>query len=80
MSVATKHHTLTDAEVCRRNGWSVGTKLVGDEGFGPTVLTITAIGESCILTRPRRLGVRQGTTGEQIWTLRYRDWQEYTGA
>lgn len=30
--VNTLHHHSTDAEVCRKNGWGVGTKLKGYEG------------------------------------------------
>lgn len=38
-----------DAQTCSLNGWAVGTLLVGDEGYGPTVLRITAIGEESLL-------------------------------
>lgn len=67
----------TEAETCRLNGWTVGTRLVGDEGYGPTVIRITAIGESALLA------VRESHNGEAVerpyegsWTLRYRDWTE----
>lgn len=70
MSRPTLNSKFTDAELCRRNGWGAGTYLVGDEGYGPTTIEITAVGERCILARtvaPRR-------ASETTWTLRNRDW------
>lgn len=65
-----------DAAICCKNGWTVGTWLVGDEGYGPTVIRITAIGEEGILA----IGVtHNGKTvnwGERCWTLRCRDWKK----
>jgi len=58
----------TDAETCRLNGWDVGTVLVGDEGYGPTTIQITAIGEECILART-------GSWCESTWTLTCREWE-----
>lgn len=60
----------TDAETCRLNGWSVGTVLVGDEGYGPTTIRITAIGEESILA------ARAGSRRESTWTLACREWEE----
>jgi len=59
----------TDAETCRLNGWDVGTVLVGDEGYGPTTIRITAIGDEAILART-------GSRRESTWTLTCRDWFE----
>lgn len=59
-----------DAEVCRRNGWTVGTRLVGDEGYGPTVIEITAIGEELLLAKTLSPVARS----ETAWTLSCRDW------
>jgi hypothetical protein len=42
---------MTSAELCRKNGWGPGTRLVGHEGFGDTVIEITAVGEAGILRR-----------------------------
>jgi len=42
---------VSSAEKCRRNGWKVGTRIVGDEGYGPTVIEITAIGEEAVLAK-----------------------------
>lgn len=61
----------TEAETCRLNGWSVGTRIVGDEGFGPTVIEITAIGEQLILAK--RVDGRG--VGEETWTLQCREWE-----
>ena len=67
----------SDADKCRRNGWMVGTSLVGDEGYGPTVIEITAIGEKSILAKtishngqPPKYG-----SDEAVWTLSCRDWK-----
>ena len=77
--------TLNDprepAEICRANGWTVGTRLVGDEGHGPTVIEITAIGEQCILARMLRHNELDRSrlwaiyTRESIWPLSTRDWR-----
>jgi hypothetical protein len=34
---------MNDAQRCRKNGWGVGTRLIGDEGYGHTVIELTAI-------------------------------------
>lgn len=65
------------AETCRANGWTVGTRLAGDEGYGETVIEITAIGESRILAKvitdngqPPRL-----SDNENVWVLWCREWR-----
>jgi len=60
----------TDAETCRLNGWGVGTVLVGDEGYGPTTIRITAIGDEAILARRTLPGRCEST-----WTLTCREWE-----
>jgi hypothetical protein len=75
---ATRAHVLDDAERCRRNGWGPGTRLIGDEGYGPSVIEITAVGEHQILAR--RV-VRDGEAvndRETTWTLAHRDWRPVT--
>lgn len=74
--------TFNSAEHCRENGWGPGTRLVGDEGRGPEVIEITAVGERHILAKcidhngaPPKYGIR-----EQSWTLALRDWQEVGGS
>lgn len=68
-----------DADVARSNGWVVGTRLAGDEGYGETVIEITAIGESKILAK--RVSHRGVNThdGEHVWTLSCREWREVKG-
>lgn len=67
---------VSDADKCRVNGWTVGTQIVGDEGYGPSVIEITAIGEKRILAKTiSRKGVPVDE-GEGNWTLDWRDWQK----
>ena len=65
----------TEAETCRLNGWGVGTVLVGDEGFGPEKIRITAIGEDAILARTIETGKGVAVDRrEGLWTLSLREW------
>ena len=59
----------SNADFVRRMGWQVGDRLVADEGYGPTVLTLTAIGREVILAIPDKPG---GV--EAVWSLRNRNW------
>jgi hypothetical protein len=69
----------SDIEKCRENGWKVGTRLVGDEGYGPTVIEITAIGESSILAKTiSHNGKPSSYRGETCWTLQCRKWRRVT--
>lgn len=68
---STLNNRLPPAELCRRNGWSVGTKLIGDEGYGPCMIEITAIGIEKILARC----VTPHNTDEGLWVLDCRDWK-----
>jgi len=58
--------------ICQERGWGVGTRLVGDEGYGPSVIEITAIGESHVLAKK----IAPELWGENLWTLSCRDWTE----
>jgi hypothetical protein len=70
----------TDAETCRLNGWDVGTRLVGDEGYGPTVIRITAIGDERILAiRETHNGEPPQFARENVWTLTCREWEPVGG-
>ncbi len=65
------------AAICRKKGWGVGTRLAGDEGYGPTVIQITAVGERLILARVISYdGVPRNYQNESTWTLDCRDWQK----
>ena len=73
--------TLNDdrepAVVCRERGWWAGTRLVGDEGHGPTVIEITAVGECYVLAKPvMHAGKLYELPAEGMWTLCRRDWRE----
>lgn len=65
----------SDADTCRRNGWMAGTLLVGDEGYGPTVIEITAVGERLILAKTISHDGKLKDSDEGIWTLTCRDWK-----
>ena len=58
----------TSAGYCRRMGWGPGTHIVGDEGYGPTTITITAVGQEGILAKA-------DGRDEKTWTLECRDWR-----
>lgn len=65
----------SDAQTCRDNGWGPGTRLVGDEGYGPTVIEITAVGERRLLAKTvSHNGKAPKRPHEGLWTLAYRDW------
>jgi hypothetical protein len=69
----------TSADFCRRMGWKVGTRLVGEEGYGATVIEITAIGERSILAKTiSHAGDLSLACPEGCWTLSCRDWMEAT--
>jgi hypothetical protein len=77
MAVTTKSSDLSTAELCRQNGWGPGTRLVGDEGYGPTVIEITAVGRDHILALPiSHNGKPSYQPYENSWTLDGRDWKE----
>lgn len=73
-----KQQGLSEAEICRRMGWSAGTMLVGDEGYGPTVILITAIGDKRILARSVEHNGKPARGYETTWVLDARDWIEAT--
>jgi hypothetical protein len=72
----TFHAQMNDADICRINRWGVGTRLVGDEGYGPTVMRITGLGEQMVLAvAESHNGVPQ-RPHEGPWSLRCREWRE----
>ena len=73
--------TLSDrrepAFICRERGWEKGTRLVGDEGCGPTVIEITAVGEEKILAKTISHNgddTNRNYWTEHSWVLWCRDW------
>lgn len=71
---ATLNDMREPADICRENGWSNGTRLVGDEGYGPTVIEITAVGERSILAKTVSHNGQTSSVGECLWSLWCRDW------
>lgn len=66
---------VNPADVARAKGWTEGTRIVGDEGYGPTVIEITEV------TRSRLFAKRISHNGEPVpdrrdnsWVLYCRDW------
>jgi hypothetical protein len=65
------------AVICRERGWVPGTRLVGDEGAGQTVIEITAVGETRILAKCiSHAGRAPRDPDEGSWMLVCRDWRE----
>lgn len=60
--------TMSDADICRHLGWTVGTRIVGDKGWDSTTQEITAIGRAFVL------GMTPDEYLERKLTLRFRDW------
>ena len=68
---------MSDALICKSQGWDVGTHLAGDEGYGETIIEITAIGETGILAKEiSHKGKPRPNPRECSWTLSCRDWRE----
>ena len=64
------------AATCLAQGWGVGTLLAGDDGYGETVLRLTAMGESIVVARCVCLQGRRVERPEAAWSLQYRPWRE----
>jgi len=79
-SAEPKEDTMTDADTARRNGWTVGTRLAGDEGYGETIIEITAIGESKVLAKTISHNGNISHFPEGVWTFSYRTWRVFEEA
>lgn len=66
---------MSSAEICRKNGWRPGNFLEGDEGYGPTVIQLTAIGAENVLARMISHDGKPADCRESHWTLEYRGWK-----
>lgn len=67
-----------NADECRAFGWLPGTRLAGDEGYGETIIEITALGEQAIVAKQishRGVPVKKHRRYEKNWTLAVRDWR-----
>ena len=76
MAKSTKGLQMTPADVCRERGWLPGTLLIGDEGYGPTIIKITAIGTEAILAVQVSHNGKRTYDREGTWMLSCRDWEE----
>lgn len=65
----------SEADYCRRHRLFPGTVLVGDEGHGPTVIRITALGERTLLAATVSHNGSPVGNHEGQWTLSCRNWQ-----
>lgn len=72
----TLHDNRSPADICKEHGWKVGTWLIGDEGYGPTVIRITAIGKNQILAERISHNGQLSESYESPWVLWNRDWQK----
>jgi hypothetical protein len=80
MTGGTRHDHRHAADICRENGWDVGTHLIGDAGLGATVIRITALGTQVMLARMiSHGGVPVAYGVEQAWSLGARDWCRIAG-
>lgn len=66
---------MSDADICRANGWTAGTRLTGTEHYSDgdshtDTIRITAVGEHEILAVCETCG----NTEEEMWTLHHREW------
>jgi len=69
--------TLNPAQVARAKGWSEGTRIVGDEGHGPTVIEITEMTHTRLFAkRISHNGAPSHTSRDGSWVLYCRDWAE----
>jgi len=62
---------MNSADLCRKNGWTVGTILEGKENDRADKIVITAIGEESVLAKS--FGVH---AHEALWNLTFRGWKE----
>ena len=67
-----------DADICRENGWGVGTGLIGDADTDPIEIEITAVGLKLVvaaLVYPDS-GGEIHPADEGTWTLQCREWRK----
>lgn len=79
MKPTLNNRTVSAADICRLNGWGVGTRLAGDEGYGVTIIEITAVGEAAILAKAlshKGEPCCDWSKKESAWVLWCRDWTE----
>lgn len=68
---------MNDAARCRKNGWVAGTRLVGTDADGPTVIEITAVGRETVLAVAiSEDGKPCKDEHEYSWMLDQRKWRK----
>lgn len=68
----------TERETCDLNGWGIGTRLVGDEGYGPTVIRLTYFTEKGgLIAVAESRNDQPSNESESFWTLRNREWRVF---
>jgi hypothetical protein len=67
----TAKREVSDADICRQNGWRRGTRLEGYEYGERAVIQITAVGDDQILARQ----ISPEPEPELSWTLSCRKWR-----
>lgn len=74
MMTSTLNDRRYSAEICRKRGWTVGTKLIGNKFGELTVIEITAIGDREILAKRISDNGQPDFDSESMWNFSYRDW------
>lgn len=70
--------TNFSVRLCLANGWGVGTRLAGDEGYGETVIEITYMSERTLLAKRISNDGVATFPHETSWSLDCREWHEVT--
>ena len=65
-----------DTDLCRQQGWAPGTRLVGDEGYGPTVIELRYVGNNLVVAKAISHNGVPVSEPEGTWSLQCRDWKE----
>ena len=79
--MSTRHDHRHAADVCREHRWRVGTRLVGSDGLGTTVIEIAALGNQVMLARRiSQNGEPAAYDQDRPWRLSDRDWHEIAKA
>lgn len=78
---STLHHSGAESAICLERGWKVGTLIVGDEGYGPTIIQITKLTPFTARCLAHTVDgeLRRCGDGPSNWVLWCRDWQTFTG-
>jgi len=73
---STRYDHRHAADICHDYGLNVGTFRVGDAGYGPTVIQISALGAKVMLAKIiSQSNLPIGYHDAQPWSLLLRDWQ-----